>query len=369
MIHYHYFQTLFLLTLSCSLFAAEDIALPAIPNARTSQEYFDFFKELREKAEEWKDTEAKKKVAHIQYEITDRILALKVRDENAINRALLIRWEALDNLAGLDENVLAETAELVKKTEEWLKNLAAPPGAPPRIERQLVNFAKNLLFSQRLKYGIDIPLEEYCRFEEEVANSIGFDPRNVTTLATVAEEYARSRNDPSIAVGFYTKFAKLYKERGHYLADEFEKSAIRENLPGKEIVIRGKKLDGNDFDIQSLRGKVVLIDFWATWCGPCIKEFPNMREQLAKYGPRGFVIVGISEDEDVKKLADDMEKEKIPWFTLSEKLTKESGEETNAARYGIRPIPRMILVDREGKVITTQIHGEQLNRQLEKLFQ
>jgi hypothetical protein len=164
-----YFLTLILLTLSFSLFAAEEVVLPPIPNARTAQEYFDFFKELREKTEDRKDVETKKKVERFQYEITDRILALNVRDVNDINRTLLIRWEALDNLAKLDENVLADVAELIKKTEERLKVSKAPL---PIMERLLVNYAKNLSFSQRLKYGIDIPLEEYRRFEEEVAKFV-----------------------------------------------------------------------------------------------------------------------------------------------------------------------------------------------------
>jgi len=126
-------------------------------------------------------------------------------------------------------------------------------------------------------------------------------------------------------------------------------------------------LDGRKFDLRDLRGKVVLIDCWATWCVPCVKELPNIKEALAKWGASGFEVVGITFD----KIAD---KSKLEKFIADEKLTwpqwfnEKGGSHPFGKRFNIRSIPATFLLDRDGRLITTETHGDLLEAALARVM-
>ena len=77
---------------------------------------------------------------------------------------------------------------------------------------------------------------------------------------------------------------------------QFESALKNLDKVGKAFEITGKTIDGKEFDLKDLKGKVVLIDFWGTWCGPCVAEIPNIIRNYEKYHGKGFDVIGVSSD-------------------------------------------------------------------------
>ena len=113
-----------------------------------------------------------------------------------------------------------------------------------------------------------------------------------------------------------------------------------------EIVFEA--LDGRTVDLSKMKGKVVLIEFWATWCGPCVDEIPIIKKVYDKFQRRGFEVIGISLDRDRKKLETYVNENNIPWPQF---FDEKGGKNRLAKKYGIRGIPTLWLVDKQGNLV------------------
>lgn len=143
----------------------------------------------------------------------------------------------------------------------------------------------------------------------------------------------------------------------------------RLNLLGNSMELSGKFLDGSELDWNAYRGKVVLVDYWATWCGPCRAEVPNILENYWKYHDKGFDVVGISLDDQRTAAEEYVKQANIPWPTLFHESSDETGwQNPLAVKYGITAIPTTILIDQEGKVVSLEARGPRLGAELEKLL-
>lgn len=150
---------------------------------------------------------------------------------------------------------------------------------------------------------------------------------------------------------------------------EIEGIGRRLNLPGHEIDVEGTFLDGKPIDWKSYRGKVVLLDFWATDCGYCLAEVPNLMENYRLFHDKGFDIVGISMDNQRAPVEQYMEESGIPWQTLFQENPHARGwDHPVASKYAINAIPRLILVDQQGKVVSMNARGRQLTADLQRLL-
>ena len=143
-----------------------------------------------------------------------------------------------------------------------------------------------------------------------------------------------------------------------------EEKAPGSDLVGKPLAIKFSAVDGRAVDIEKLRGKVILVDFWATWCGPCVREVPHVKTVYQKLHPKGFEIVGISFDEKKSALQAFVLKEKMAW---PQYFDGKGWDNRMGARFGIESIPTMWLVDKKG-VLRDIDAGENLESKVQKLL-
>ncbi|MGE0608024.1 MAG: TlpA family protein disulfide reductase [Pirellulales bacterium] len=142
------------------------------------------------------------------------------------------------------------------------------------------------------------------------------------------------------------------------------KVSKQSDLVGQTLEIEGVAVDGTPFDWNRYRGKVTLVVFWATWCGPCRAEMPNTQRAYEKFKDRGFDVVGISLDQDREALETFLGENPLPWAILFH----EGGDNPMAEKYGVQGIPTQFLVDADGKVISDSVRGPALDAALEKLL-
>jgi len=138
---------------------------------------------------------------------------------------------------------------------------------------------------------------------------------------------------------------------GRYLGEEFPNFAARDAITGEPITLR------------DLRGSVVLVDFWASWCGPCRRELPHVRRVYEKYRDEGFEIVGISLDSSEDRFRSFVRSNEMDWHHVMEG----GGWRTRLAlQYGVNSIPRMYLLDSNGVCIAERVRGGALEAAVQR---
>ena len=135
---------------------------------------------------------------------------------------------------------------------------------------------------------------------------------------------AETNKKPEMVGEILGRFYKILKDSAApehlQVAKALEGTLRFSALKGNEMRLEGKTMDGTPFDPASLKGKVVLVDFWATWCVPCQMIYPEILAMYQKYHEQGFEIVGYSVDTDKEKLQKYLTDNNIPWTTLVEAL-------------------------------------------------
>lgn len=168
-----------------------------------------------------------------------------------------------------------------------------------------------------------------------------------------------------------TKANAIFEQLQREYPDTLLAQMVKYQRDGEKIratLVKGAKfpvfdktdLEGKPLSLANFQGKVVLIDFWATWCGPCMLEMPNVQKAYQKYGSKGFEVIGVSLDRQKDKLTKTIAEKQMTWHHLHDAKSE------LASKYGITSIPATFLLDGEGKIIATNLRGEALEQAVGK---
>ena len=182
--------------------------------------------------------------------------------------------------------------------------------------------------------------------------------RNEELLQIYKRREAQAPNDRSVL----QKLAEIHKKLGNTeLAKEYQQK-VQPVLPliGKPVPdFSATDLDGNSISLQDYHGKVVLLDFWAVWCIPCLEEMPNVKKVYANYKDKGFDIIGINLDDNEVKLRSYLKKNKILWRQV---FSGKGPLSPIAQQYNLPGIPASWLIARDGTLISHQARGDALEQ-------
>lgn len=169
------------------------------------------------------------------------------------------------------------------------------------------------------------------------------------TLDSLAQRFERENPNSPQAKAFIGNIARIRGVMVGALAPDIELS----DPMGKAV------------SLSSLRGKYVLIDFWASWCGPCRMENPNVVRMYNKFKDKGFAIYGVSLDQSKDNWVKAIEKDGLTWTHVSDLKYWQSAA---AQKYGVNAIPATFLLDKNGKIIAKNLRGEALEKKLEEVL-
>jgi thiol-disulfide isomerase/thioredoxin len=186
------------------------------------------------------------------------------------------------------------------------------------------------------------------------------DPRTVHVKLMRAD--LQEKIDPAKAEELLKELAADSNQR---VARRAKAKLEQRELTKKPVELKYTAVDGKEVDLTKLRGKVVLVDFWATWCGPCRAEVPNVVAAYKKYQAKGFEVVGVSLDQDKDEMLKYTKEQGMTW---PQHFDGKGWQNEVSSKYGIQSIPAMWLVDKKGMIRSTEARGEQLTTLLEKLL-
>ncbi len=287
----------------------------------------------------------------------DKILAEKNLEPGDRLRAINLKWQALG------EMMIAKYPDAREQLIKFTETLIDDP------EPQLSLQAQDTLLNLRLMAAQEGQPANFKVIAAKIAGGLKAQPdMRYLQFALQAAMQMEASGAVDDAKEIYTAMVKAGEALGDEQITSMAQGGLkRAALLGTKPMLEGRLLGGEKFDWAKYRGKIVLIDFWATWCGPCVKELPNVKKAYEEFHGKGFDVVGISLDDDLATLSAFLEQEKLPWVTVLGKVEGMPNSPLSDA-FAVNSIPATFLVDKEGKIVSISARGAKLEEQLKKLL-
>ncbi|MCE9612365.1 MAG: TlpA family protein disulfide reductase [Chthoniobacter sp.] len=276
--------------------------------------------------------------------------------------AKLVVLQAKMQLARLPggESVAKADPDAIRKEVEAI---TAAADAPEEVKGEAA-FLRTMLSADDMDQGKPESVAKFFQATDEFLAQYGTH-KLAKQMREVQLEVASQAKTPEaeallkkIADGKEPELALAAKE----ILGQREKMA---SLKTKPLELTFTAADGAEVDLANLRGKVVLVDFWASWCGPCIGEMPNVVATYNKLHEKGFEIVGISLDQDKGKMEAAMKKHGMTW---AQYFDGKGWQNKISSGFGIESIPAAWLLDKKGVLRETELRGPALAAGVEKLL-
>jgi len=220
---------------------------------------------------------------------------------------------------------------------------------------------ENLSFNHHQKTDT-LPINERQKLEIEFVKNNPNSIVSASMLSVYSTTWGKKKTTE-----LYEQFSKENKESGYgqQIARYIELN--KEPKIGEQFAdFEMSNPNGQMKKLSEVKGKAVLLEFWASWCGPCRKENPNLVKTFKKYNPKGFEIFAVSLDEDEENWIKAIEKDSLNWKQVSD--LKGKGNEASLI-YGINGIPDNFLIAENGEIIGRNLRGEELNLKLKEILE
>lgn len=235
--------------------------------------------------------------------------------------------------------------------------LKAGPNSPSRWDAALFD---TMVARAREMAGVPAPAKQAITLDDILkAEDAKPETKSQASLISVMEAAEAAEAPGGDTAAWLAKAEKHLKDFPAEKMNKVVEGKIKSikasaDLKTKPLELKFTAVDGREVDVSKMQGKVVLIDFWATWCGPCVAELPNVLKAYKELHPKGFEIVGISLDGDKAELEGFVKEKGMEW---PQYFDGKGWQNEISTKYGIDSIPAMWLLNKKGMVVSTNARG------------